>query len=288
MARFFSAKYQALLWLTLNLLLLWLLLQLYARHQVQQQLQVLNQQYQLHARAEAWPLWQLQVSEVRFLPWRDELQVQQLHLSLPSGAVLAEVSGIRLQGILAAVLQQNGSYQLSWQQLQASAAVRAWLEPQWQPLLKPLSGSIHLQQGQGLQQNHWQAELKFSITNLTAVLLKFRLQPILHELDGTGLKVDQLTIDIQQQGLVQMLSALNDTQNALLQQQLQQWQHQLARPLPPQQQQCEIIRSQLLALLLSWPPQPQLQLTPQASLIWWLPGATTQLKAPLVWCERAP
>ncbi|WP_333796602.1 hypothetical protein [Rheinheimera sp.] len=286
MARFFSAKYQALLWLTLNLLLLWLLLQLYARHQVQQQLDVLNQQYQQHARAEGWPVWQLQAFEVRFIFWRDELQVQQLQLSLPSGAVLAEMSGIRLQGILASALLQHSRYQLHWQQLQASAAVRAWLEPQWQTLLKPLSGFIQWQKGQQ-QQNDWQTEIGLNMADLVSVSLQLRLEPIWHEFYGTGLQADQLSLDIRQQGLADMLSGLSETQSAAIQQQLQQWQRKLANPLPPQQQQCDIVRSQLSAVLLAWPPPPQLQLSGKGPLICWLPGFNPGVKAAARCCNSA-
>lgn len=289
MARFFSAKYQALLWLTLNLLLLWLLLQLYARHQLQQQLELLNQQYQRHARAEGWPVWQLQAFEVRFIFWRDELQVQQLQLSLPSGAVLAEMSGIRLQGLLASVLRQHSRYQLHWQQLQASAAVRAWLEPQWQALLKPLSGSLQWQKVQWQQgqqaPNHWQIEFQLAMTGVAAVWLQLRLEPVWYELYGTGLKIDQLTLDIQQQGLLKILSALHEPQSALIQQQRELWQRQLASPLSSQQ--CNIIRSQLLAALLSWPPPLELQFTLQEPVIWWLTGARSQLKGPSGWCDSA-
>ncbi|MCT6698190.1 hypothetical protein [Rheinheimera sp. 4Y26] len=288
MPRLFSAKYQALLWLILNLLLLWLLLQLYARHLVQQQLAAFNQQYQQYARAEGWPLWQLQAFEVRVLPWRDELQVQQLQLSLPSGAVLAEVSGITLRGLISSVFDQNPRYQLHWQQLQPSAAVLALLGPQWQTLLKPLSGSIQWQQLPGQQQqNQWQIESGLVMADLAAVLLQLRLQSLQDPQLGTGLKVDQLTLGLQQQGLVDMLSGMSETQSAVIQQQLQQWQQQLAMPLPPQQQQCEIVRLQLAAVLPLWPLQPQLQFQLQKPVIWWLPGAKNRLTVPLMSCDSA-
>lgn len=287
MARFFSARYQALFWLTLNLLLLWLLLQLYARHLVQQHLVEFNQQYQLFAHANGWPLWQLHADQVRVLPWRDELQVQQLQLSLPSGAVLLEVSGIRWRGLITSALGPHSRYQLHWEQLQPSVAVRAWLGPQWQTLLKPLSGSIQWQQLQGQQQqNQWQIKSRFVMADVAAVLVQLRLQSLQDPQLGTGLKVDQLVLELQQQGLADMLSALSDTQRAVIQQQLQQWQQQLAMPLPPQQQQCEIVRSQLSAVLSLWPLQPKLQFQLQKPVIWWFSGVKNRLTAPLISCEN--
>lgn len=274
MPRFFSAKYQALLWLILNLVLLWLLVQLYARHVVQQQLTMFNYHYQHYARAVGWPLWQLQASGVSFLLWQDELQIEGLQFSLPSGAVLAEVADIRLRGLMASFINNKNHYQLHWQQFEPSAAVAAWLGVPWQGVLQPISGSVQWQQ----QQHSWQTKGQFAMAGVADVRLRLQWQIIRDAQNRTGLALHQLWLRSQQQGLVATVTDFPASHAIRLQQQLQQWR----RLLPP----CRWLTAEAL-LALAWPPQAQLEFTLSQPVIWWLPQTSPKHPTEFDWCGSA-
>lgn len=265
MSRFCLLKYKALLWLILNLLLCWLLLQLYAQHRVQQLLTEMNEQYRQHATTHGWPVLQLQAVDSRFLPWHDRLDVKRLQLVLPSGVVLVQLSALQLQGILTASVTATPAYQLNWQQLQPSAAVLAVLQQPWNELLQPWSGAINWQANNGF----WHSRLQLKMADLL-VLETSGLAPASGEpFSLSGLQIQHLQINLSKHLSAALLP--------WLQQQGLGSTHALQHFWLEQPQPCGVLPAELMTPLLAlqqrsdlnfhWQPKPPFPV--QAFTLWW-------------------
>lgn len=265
MSRFWLLKYKALLWSILNLLLCWLLLQLYAQHRVQQLLTEMNEQYRQDAIAYGWPVLQLQAGDIRLLPWHDRLDVKRLELALPSGAVLLQLSELQLHGILTASVTATPAYQLSWQQLQPSAAVQALLQQPWQTLLQPWSGTLNWQAKNGF----WHSRLQLKMADLLVLETSGLAAASGEPFSLSGLQIQHLQINLSKH-LSAALWPWLQQQGLESEQTLQQFWHQ-------QQQRCGLLPAELMTPLLAlqqrrdisfrWQPKPPFPV--QAFTLWW-------------------
>lgn len=271
MVRFFACRvcrYTVLLLLMPGLL--WLLLQQYANYKVQQQLADINQQYQQFAAQHHLPLLQLTAKHSRFIPWQDVLEIQQLELTLPNGAVLLQLSGLRLHGLLqlepealatSASLPDGLSYQLSWLQLELSPVLQLLLPTELKQQLKPVSAVLSWQQHK--QQLHSQIRLQMAEQLLLESTLELNILRPATVSEPPQIQLTRISLQLQQQllpALQPWLSRQGFASEALL---FKYWQQQLAgcSALPPVLWQAFLAwQQQPGVLVVNWQPEPALAL----------------------------
>jgi hypothetical protein len=246
------------------------LLQQYANYKVQQQLADINQQYQQLAVQYHLPLLQLTAKHSRFIPWQDVLEIQQLELTLPNGAVLLQLSGFKLHGLLqlepeslaTSTLPPEGfSYQLSWLRLELSPALQLLLPTELKQQLKPVSAVLSWQQHK--QQLHSQIRLQMAEQLLLESTLALNILRPATVSEAPQIQLTRISLQLQQQllpALQPWLSRQGFASEALL---FKHWQQQLAgcSALPPVLWQAFLAWQQQPSLLaVSWQPEPALPL----------------------------
>jgi hypothetical protein len=273
MVKFFACRAcRYALVLLLFLTACWLLLQQYASYKVQQQLADVNQQYQRLAAQHRLPLLQLTAKNSRFIPWQDVLEIQQLELTLPNGAALLQLSGLKLHGLLqlkpeslatSASLPGGFSYQLSWLRLELSPALQLLLPTELQRQLKPLAGVLSWQQHK--QQLHSQIRLQMAELLLLQTRLELNILPPEAMGEPQQIQLNRISLDLQQQllpALQPWLARQGFASESLL---FNHWQQQLAScsALPPLLWQAFLAWQQQPGhLVADWRPEPALLFMP--------------------------